>query len=59
MRVDGEKYFAAMVEFAQECVRSGFEVVMTIVDIESVDRARAQQLVEHKIGATFKIRPLF
>jgi TatD DNase family protein len=59
MRVDGERMFPAMVEFARESVRLLPRVVMTMVDLQEVDRVRAQQLVEKEIGATFIVRPFF
>ncbi len=59
MRIDGERFFAAMVEFAKECVRHFPEVVMTIVDLPEVDEERARRFVEQEIGAKFKVRPFF
>lgn len=59
MRIDGKKYFKAMVDFAKECVRNKFDVVMTIVNIDEVDEAKARTFVEKEIGAKFKNRPYF
>ena len=59
MRIDGEKYFPAMVEFARECVRHHLDVTMTIVELNDVDEARARSFVEKEIGAKFKNRPYF
>ncbi len=59
MRIDGDKFFPAMIEFAKACVRLLPKVVMTVVDIESVDKEEARKLVEQEIGATFQIRPFF
>lgn len=59
MRVDGERYHAAMVEFARECKKYLPEVVMTVVGIDEVDVAAALEFVETRIGADFRIRPYF
>jgi hypothetical protein len=59
MRIDGEKFFAAMVEFAREAVRLLPRVVLTIVDLNDVDREKARRFVEEEIGATFYMRPFF
>ncbi|MBA4312659.1 MAG: radical SAM protein [Chlorobiaceae bacterium] len=59
MRIEGEKYFNAMLEFAKECVKSGFDVTMTMVDMNEVDEAKAHSFVEKEIGAKFKNRPFF
>ena len=59
MRIDGEKHFAAMIEFARECVRAISEVSMTVVDLEEVNMEEARRLVEEEIGATFIRRPFF
>ena len=59
MRVDGKKFFPAMVEFAKECVNHKFDVTMTVVDINEVDEIKARNFVEKDIGAKFKNRPLF
>lgn len=59
MKIDGSTFFPAMVEFAREAVRSLPKVVMTIVDIPSVDAAKAREFVEKDIGATFQVRPFF
>ncbi len=59
MRIDGAKFFPAMVDFAREAVRRIPKVVMTIVDLKEVDREKARRLVEEEIGATFVTRPYF
>ena len=59
MRIDGKKHFAAMVDFAKECVRSTPVVMMTVVDLEEVSMEEARKLVEEEIGATFIRRPYF
>ena len=59
MRVDGKKFFPAMVEFAREAVRLLPRVVLTIVDMNDVDSEKARRFVEGEIGATFFSRPFF
>jgi TatD DNase family protein len=59
MRVDGKKFFPAMVEFAREAVRLLPRVVLTIVDMNDVDTEKARRFVEEEIGATFFTRPYF
>ena len=59
MRLDGAKYFAAMIEFAKEAVKVITHVVMTVVDLDEVDKEKARSLVENEIGATFITRPYF
>jgi TatD DNase family protein len=59
MRIDGEKYFAVMVDFAREAVKMIPKVIMTVVDLQGVDREKARRLVEEDIGATFSTRPFF
>jgi len=59
MRIDGKKYFPAMVAFAKECVSHSLDVTMTIVDRNEVDEAKARRFVETEIGAKFKNRPYF
>jgi TatD DNase family protein len=59
MRIDGDRFFAAMVEFAKECAKLLPRVIMTVVDIGTVDKDKARQLVEKEIGADFQIRPFF
>lgn len=59
MRIDGERFFSAMMEFARECVKSLPRVLMTVVDIDGVNMDKARQLVEKEIGAIFQIRPFF
>jgi TatD DNase family protein len=59
MRIDGEKFFPAMVEFARECVKQRLAVTMTIVDRNGADEEKARRFVETEIGAAFKNRPYF
>lgn len=59
MRLDGKKFFPAMIEFARESVRLLPRVVLTIVDLNDVDREKARRFVEEEIGATFYTRPFF
>jgi TatD DNase family protein len=59
MRIDGERFHKAMVEFARECTRLLPEVVMTIVGMDSVDEEKAKTFVEKEIGAKYRIRPYF
>ncbi|MEW6510267.1 MAG: TatD family hydrolase [Bacteroidota bacterium] len=59
MQIDGARFFPAMVEFAREAVRLLPRVVMTIVDLDEVDKERARTLVEKEIGASFTTRPFF
>jgi len=59
MRLDGKKFFPAMVEFAREAVRLLPRVVLTIVDLNDVDREKARRFVEEEIGAVFYTRPFF
>ena len=59
MRIDGERFFPAMIEFAKEAVKLLPRVVMTIVDLNEVDKEKARRLVEGEIGAIFYTRPYF
>jgi TatD DNase family protein len=59
MRVDGPRFFAAMVEFAKEAVKVIPKVVLTIVDLKDVDEEKARRFVEEEIGAKFSKRPFF
>lgn len=59
MRLDGEKFFPAMVDFAKEAVKVIPRVVMTVVDLDEVDKEKARHLVEDEIGAVFSTRPFF
>ena len=59
MRLDGERYFPAMIAFARECVRLLPKVVLTVVDLDEVDKEKARALVEEDIGAIFSTRPYF
>lgn len=59
MRINGERFFSAMIEFAREAVKHFPMVVMTIVDLDEVDKEKAKTFVEDDIGATFLTRPYF
>ena len=59
MRLDGPRFFSAMIEFAREAVKSLPRVVMTTVDLNEVDQEKARRLVEKEIGAIFSTRPYF
>lgn len=59
MRIDGQRFHKAMVEFARECVRLLPEVVMTIVAMDSIDEQKAKEFVEKEIGAKHRVRPYF
>jgi FtsZ-interacting cell division protein YlmF len=59
MRLDGPRFFSAMIEFAREAVKLLPKVVMTIVDLNEIDQEKARRLVEQEIGAVFSRRPYF
>jgi TatD DNase family protein len=59
MRIDGERFHRAMVNFAREAKKHIHDVTMTIVDIEGVDVERARRFVEEEVGVSFKLRPYF
>lgn len=59
MRIDGEKYFPAMIDFAKEAVNLIGDVTMTIVDLTGGDELKARLFIEKEIGAKFKNRPYF
>ena len=59
MRLDGERYHIAMIEFARECVKQLPEVVMTVVGMQEIDIASAREFVHKNIGAEFRVRPYF
>jgi TatD DNase family protein len=59
MRLDGSKFFPAMIAFAREAVKVIPKVVMTVVDLNEVDKEKARALVEDEIGAVFINRPYF
>jgi len=59
MQIDGAKFFPAMIEFAKECVKLLPTVVMTVVDLNEVDKENARRLVEDEIRATFQKRAYF
>lgn len=59
MGIDGERYHAAMIEFARECKKHLPEVVMTVVGMNELDASAAKDFVEREIGAEFRVRPYF
>jgi TatD DNase family protein len=59
MRIDGEKYFTAMINYAKEAVNLIGDVTMTIVDLTGADEVKARKFVESEIGAKFRNRPYF
>ncbi len=59
MRIDGRTFFPAMLDFAREARRLLPRVIMTIVDMDGIDKEHARQLVEQEIGAEFQARPYF
>lgn len=59
MRIDGQKYFPTMIDFAKEAVKLIGDVTMTIVDLTGGDEKKALSFVEKEIGAKFKNRPFF
>lgn len=59
MRLDGQRFHKAMVEFARECVRLLPEVTMTVVGMNEIDTKAAEDFVKREIGAHFRVRPYF
>lgn len=59
MRVDGDRHFKAMTEFALECKKVIGGVNMTLVDVPEVDKERARTFVEKDLGLTLRVRPFF
>lgn len=59
MRIEGAKYFPAMISFAREAAKVFPKVIMTVVDLDSVDKEKAKRLVEEEVGAIFYNRPYF
>jgi TatD DNase family protein len=59
MRIDGATMFPAMIAFARDAASHLPRVVMTIVDMDGVDKEKARRLVEEDIGAAFSTRPFF
>ncbi len=58
MQVDESLFFPAMVEFAKEAVKLLPKVVITIVDLDEIDKEKSRRLAED-IGAVFQVRPHF
>jgi TatD DNase family protein len=59
MRIDGERYHRAALDFATTCKKLIGSVVITVVDVPEVDIGRAQRLVEGELGLELRIRPYF
>lgn len=59
MRVDGERFHKAMVEFARECKKYIPEVTMTVIGMDEIEQEKARQFVEKEIGVAFRVRPYF
>ncbi|MGA9116218.1 MAG: TatD family hydrolase [Bacteroidota bacterium] len=59
MRLDGPRFFAAMLDFARACVRLLGAVTMTVVAVEDLDLEKARRIAEEDVGARFQVRPLF
>jgi TatD DNase family protein len=58
MRINGAVFFPAMLEFAREAVRLLPRVVLTVVDLDEVDKKKAEGIAK-EIGAQFYQRPYF
>ena len=58
MRINGQTFFSAMLDFTQEAVGLFPKVIMTIVDLPEIDKSRARAIAEG-IGAEFSLRPYF
>ena len=58
MRINGTVFFAAMLEFARDAVKNLPRVIMTVVDLEEVDKEKARRMAE-EIGAEYYQRPFF
>jgi TatD DNase family protein len=59
MGIDGKRFHKAMIEFAREAKKYVPDVVMTVVDIDSVDIEGARKYIEDEVGVKFKLRPYF
>lgn len=59
MRIDGERFHRAMVDFAREAKKYLHDVTMTIVDIDEVEVESARKFVEEEVGVNFKRRQFF
>jgi TatD DNase family protein len=58
MQLDGPMFFSAMLEFTREAVRFLPRVVLTIVDLDEVDKEKAKSLADD-VGAEFSTRTYF
>jgi TatD DNase family protein len=58
MRLDGPKFFAAMLDFTKRASGSIPRVSMTIVDLQGIDIAKAEAIAR-ECGAEFQVRPFF
>ncbi|MGB9591122.1 MAG: TatD family hydrolase [Candidatus Kryptoniota bacterium] len=59
MQVKPHPYFDEMIKFAMEANEKIGNVTMTVVELDNIDTDKARRFVEQKLGAKFKIRPLF
>jgi hypothetical protein len=48
-----------MIEFAKESQRLLPKVVMTIVEMNAVDKEKSRRFVVEEVGAVFQVRPFF
>ncbi|MGD0338173.1 MAG: TatD family hydrolase [Bacteroidota bacterium] len=59
MRIDGPRFYPAMLEFARQCQKYLPEVVMSIVGMDEVDQEKAKEFVEKTLGMKYRMRPYF
>lgn len=59
MRIDGRKYFNAMIDFTREAKKYVPNVVMTVVGMSEVDTEKARNFTEQQLGVQFRVRPYF
>ncbi len=53
----GRESYNSLLDFSRECISSGIEVVLTVVDHPSVDIPKCRKIA-HKMGAGFRVRHL-
>jgi TatD DNase family protein len=58
MQINGAVFFPAMLDFAREAANRLPRVIMTVVDLDEVDKEKAKRMAE-EIGAVFYQRPYF
>ena len=51
------KAFRAVIGFAEDCIRAGIEVTLSVVDLPGVD-IEACRSIAARMGAAFRVRPL-